>query len=212
MGKLLLELDQAVVRGEGENVFGPISLRIHTRERIWLDGFSPKQMVNLEKLLSGARSPVKGRLIEPQRIQVQGDGLMMERLDFRESISDYLDAPGTPDMVRMEDRRRSVRVLVDRLGLSPRDLRNPVRLLGEEIKIKYLVLRLLLSRAEVLLWSWVITQADPASTKQLQLHWKEFRGAILAAGSREDLPGPPTSVLRYDSAQDIVLEEKFQTP
>ena len=201
MGKLILELDQAVARGEGGRSLGAISLRLHARDRVWLEGFSAEQSAMLEQLVAGIHSPVKGRIIEPQRIHVQGDGLMRSRMDFRESISEFLDAPSTPAMVRLQERRRSVRVVADRLGLSPRQMRNPVRLMGEEIKIKYIVLRLLLSRAELLIFSNILEEADPLSLEQLRHHWEEFPGAIIASGSRDKLPGEPNLVVNACSLQ-----------
>ena len=201
--RLLVELDAVLGREKSGFELGPISWRIFKGERAFLKGFDSDSLSALENLLGGLRQPVSGVIVEPKPVQFISDRLILKNTDLRHTIGEYLASPAAPDMVWLDGRKRSARVIIDRLGLSPRDLRQPLRHSSDLLRIKFVAIRLLLTRADILLISDLITQADPPTMHLLQNHWADFPGAMLAAASQ--FPGPyTTEVIAHEGGVQVV--------
>ena len=197
----LLELEDVIMQGENDLSVGPISLKLFPRGRVWLEGFEADQVAAIESLLAGQKKHIAGRLLEAKPVQFLSDQIIRQRYDFHQSISDFLESHAAPSQVWLEGRKRSVRVLVDRLGLTPKDMRSPVHLSSGPVQDKFIALRLLLSRADILLISSFLHKLDTSVKTMLASHWGDFPGVIIAACDDTDLPGVPDMHRVYENGQ-----------
>ena len=186
----MLSLRRITFRTEADEEVGPIDVELPWAGRIWVDCPSDSCFAAFAAILTGLRKPLQGYLEEISPVVVQSDSHLKETLSPQQTIADYLDSPDAPEFVWLEGRRRSLRVLVDQLGLMPDTLRLPLKHQPPEVFTKYWALRFLISRADLLIGREIFALDDPAIQTALRRRWADSPGAVLAATARERLPGP----------------------
>lgn len=202
--KPLLILREVVVTDDEGRELGPLSCVIHRGERLWLEGADAPRIRALEAVLTGRLKPSSGSLEELQVVVTQSDGRLRASIPRSRSINDFLHSPDCPEFIRLEGRRRSIRVLLDRLELTPGSLRRPLKMQPPEIVEKYLALRFITSQADLLVGGDIYSSRDPAIRHALRSRWGDHPGAVLAATSRAGLPGRPDSRLGITPGGELI--------
>ncbi len=192
----LLTLHEVLLPLQGGGTWGPIDWILREKARVWIEGATEEQADVLTGLFSGKIKPAGGYMEELRTVVFQSDGLLRETLPPNRTIGEFIASPDAPAFIWLEGRRRSFRVLVDRLGLAPNNLRRPIKLESAEVVLKYLALRFLVSRADVLMGRELFATKDEQVREVLRLAWKDFPGALVAPVSAENLPGDPDCHIR----------------
>ena len=190
-GKPLLIFRDAFIRTpEGEEM-GPIRWMLHRGERVCVECGLPGGFDALAAVLMGQARPYAGSVEELEPVVAQSDARLRETLNLNRSIQDLLQNPETPDFVWLEGRRRSLGVLMDRLDLVSSRLRLPLKMEPPEVVGRFVALRFILSRADLLIGREVFAAADAAVRSALRARWNDFPGAVVAGVVPDDLPGKP---------------------
>ncbi|MCZ6729997.1 MAG: hypothetical protein O7C61_09850 [SAR324 cluster bacterium] len=187
----LLVFHEVEVSHAGQVVMGPVDWTIHRSERIWLECGNTNQYEGFVELISGRRKPSAGYIEELGGVTVQSDRWIRESINLNQSIQDYLHSTDAPEFVWMENRRRSINVLLDRIGLTPDKFRRPLKLQPGEVLDKFWVVRFLVSKADLLIGRDIFMLADPLVRGALRVRWSDIPGAVIAAGEYAGLPGTP---------------------
>lgn len=202
----LLSFHDVIVRGPEGLQVGPITWEIARPGRIWLECEHPRLLELLVGLLTGEKQPAAGRMRESGGITVQTDAHLKSALNPNRTIADFLHSPEAPEYVWIEQRRRSVGVLLERLGLSPQHLRRPLKMASEAVTLKYLALRFLTSRADLLIGGEIFRTADPLIQAGFRMRWADIASVVIVAAPRELLPGAVTHHARLDAAGHFRIE------
>ena len=179
--------------GAGGSI-GPVNWRIGRGQRIQLEVADDAQFAALVELFSGRGYPGSGYLEELRSVRVQSDKHLRKSLILNRSITDYLNMPAIPEFVWLENRRRSVRVLLDKLGLVSRQFRLPLKFQAAEVIDKFVAFRFVMSPADLLVGGWVFSAADPAIAAVLKMRWGDFPGTVIACVPPSGLPGRADAV------------------
>ncbi len=203
--RVLYELRGVVAAAPGGGRLGPLDWVVVRGRRVGVSCAAPAQWQGLCDLLTGRRAPLSGRLEERETVTVQTDANLQEMLNLNQSISDYLNSTDAPEYVWLENRRRSLWVLIDLLGISPAMTRRPVKMESPALQRKYWALRFMVSRAELLLGREVFAIGDPAVQKALRSRWSDFPGALIACRGEGPLPGQTDAELTIDGEGGAAL-------
>jgi len=203
----LLSLLHVVVRTPAREEVGPITWEIGRPSRTWLEVALPGHLEALVGLLSGRLQPVRGQMREHRTVHIQTDAHLRAALRPGHTIDEFLHSPDAPEHVWLEGRRRSLGVLLDRLGFSPHHFRRALRLQPPEVFERYLALRFIVSRAELLIGAELWNSPDPLVRAALAQRWLDFPGAVVVAAPRGALPGPVQFHARLDATGGFSLEE-----
>ena len=185
---------------------GPIDWTIHRTQRIWLETGAQAEFHALSELLSGRVRPVEGYLEELGRVRAQSDYHLRSSLSLNRSISDYLNSSDAPEFVWLENRRRSVQVLLDRLGLMAKQMRLPLKFQSEEAVAKFSAFRFITSRADLLIGSEIFRGTDLQVERVLRARWADFPGVVIACSEFSRLPGPVDAHVKIGSGGEFSSE------
>ena len=187
----LLTLHEVVIRDAGGAEIGPIDWSIHLGERVWVDFADELQYSLLATLLSGRAKPASGYIEELKPVRVQSDLLLRQSINLNRSISEYLHSSDAPEFVWLDNRKRSVQVLLDRLGLTANRFRMPLKFQPPDVIEKFVAFRFVISRADLLIGCDLFAVRDSNITEVLKMRWADFPGVVIAGTAREKLPGVP---------------------
>ncbi len=187
---LLTFHDLTVRTAEGLNI-GPINWTVHRAQRIWMECGDEGMFAAFAEVLAGLKRPASGYLEELGTVTVQSDFRLRESLKLNQSIEQYLHSSDAPEFVWLENRRRSLNVLLDRIGLTPNRLRLPLKLQPVEVFNKFWALRFLVSRADLLIGRELFALPDPQIRESLRMRWGDFHGTLLAVAAHDELAGEP---------------------
>ncbi len=187
--KPLLTFRDAVIPTAGGSKLGPIQWVLQRGERVCVESALPGAFEALAAVLMGQARPSAGFVEELETVVTQSDAHLRETLDLNRSIQDLLQKPEFPPFVWLEGRRRSLGVLMDRLALAPNRLRMPLKMEPPEVVDRFVALRFILSRADLLIGREVFACPDEPVRKALRARWDEFPGAVVAGGDPGSLPG-----------------------
>lgn len=190
-GRPLLTFRDAVCRTAGGKEVGPISWVLHPGERVCVESALPGGFEALADLLTGQAKPRAGFVEELQPVVTQSDTRLREELNLNRSVQELLQNPEIPQFVWLEGRRRSLGVLMDRLALAPNRLRLPLKLQPPEVVARYVALRFILSRADLLVGAEVFASPDEPVREALRARWADFPGAVVAGVAAASMPGKP---------------------
>lgn len=187
----LLTFHEVVVETDTGGRIGPIAWTLHRAQRVWLETGNESQFVAFSELLSGRARPVEGYIEELNPVRAQSDYRLRESIVLNRSITDYLNTSDVPEHVWLENRRRSVQVLLDRLGLSANHFRLPLKFQSDEVMEKFAAFRFVVSGADLLVGGRIFDCADLKIRKVLKMRWSDFPGSVIACTQFADLPGEP---------------------
>ncbi len=202
----LLSFRQAVFSGGDGLEIGPMDWYLERGTRVRVEGAHPAATHALFSALAGRLPPLRGAVSEWSEVVVQGDFLLREQLDGGRTIRDYLDGPDVPAYVWLENRRRAIGVLLDKLGLGPQFSRRPLKFQPDEVVEKFLAFRFLTSRADLLLGREVFQRQDPEIRNALRARLADFPGTVVAAGAASDLPFRVDRVVGMDASGAFSLD------
>lgn len=205
MRRILYTLRDVVIPVQGSPPLGPIQWSVPLGCRVGVSFPSPAHWAALTDLLTGRIRPQSGTLEEIGQVLVQTDGNLKESLDLNRSIADYLHSADAPEFVWLENRRRVLWVLVDRLGILPSMTRKPLKLETPAVRDKFWALRFMLSRAQLLIGNEIFQLADDRIRESLGMRWADFPGALIAAEGPRGPPGALTGRVRMESDGRFVL-------
>ena len=162
-------------------------------------------------LLSGLRRPIGGYLEEIRVAVVQWDHLLSESVDRNLTINEFLESPDAPQFVWLDQRRRSLGVLVDKLGLTAREKKLALKFLSEESIRKFIALRIMLSRADILLVDESLLTEDDRVSEAFLSRWNDLNATVICrvregrfqgAFDRELrlAPGESSGIFRLDNS------------
>lgn len=187
----LLTLHNVVIESKAHPRIGPINWTINRAQRIWLETENEAQFLALGELLSGRLRPMEGYVEELHRVHVQSDYRLREAAILNRSITDYLNSSDVPEQIWLDNRHRSVRVLLDRLGLYANHTRRPLKFQSAEVVEKFAAFRFIVSRADLLIGNHIFAGEDAEIEKVLRMRWSDFPGAVIACAALDRLPGAP---------------------
>lgn len=187
----LLTLHDVVIESDAHLRIGPINWTINRAQRIWLETEDEAQFLAIGDLLSGRLRPMEGYVEELHRVRVQSDYRLRGTAILNRSITDYLNSSDVPEQVWLENRRRSVRVLLDRLGLYANHSRLPLKFQSAEVMEKFAAFRFIISRADLLIGNQIFGGEDAEIEQVLRMRWLDFPGAVIACAELDRLPGAP---------------------
>ena len=187
----LLTLHNVVIESAGHPRIGPINWTINRAQRIWLETEDEAQFLAIGELLGGRLQPSEGYVEELNRVRVQSDYRLRKAAALNRSIADYLNSSDVPEQIWLENRHRSVRVLLDRLGLYANHSRLPLKFQSAEVLEKFAAFRFVVSRADLLIGNQIFSGEDAEIKQVLQMRWSDFPGAVIACAALDRLPGPP---------------------
>ncbi len=187
----LLTFHDLVIRtAEGLSI-GPINWSVHRAQRIWMECADEGMFAAFAEVLAGLVAPASGFVEELGTVTVQSDFRLRETLKLNQSVQEYLHSNDAPEFVWLENRRRSLSVLLDRIGLTPDTLRLPLKFQPAEVLDKFWALRFLVSRADLLIGRELFALPDPQIRESLRLRWGDFPGTLLAVAAHDELAGEP---------------------
>lgn len=198
--RTLYHLREVAVPVPGGGRLGPIDWVLPRGKRFSVVCEEDAHWEVLSELLTGKILDFTGSLEEIETVTVQTDANLWESMDLNQSIRDFLHSPDAPDYVRLENRRHALWVLIDRLGLTARDTRRPLKLESEAVRIKYWALRFMVSRAELLLGRSVFASEDPEIREAIAARWSDFPGTLVIKDEGRPLPGPVDGQVVIDRA------------
>ncbi|MBI3991772.1 MAG: hypothetical protein HY342_00750 [Candidatus Lambdaproteobacteria bacterium] len=210
--QVLLSLRDVVLQDAGGARTEPFSLDIHEAERLHMQCARDGWRDRLVQVVSGQTKPAQGSLLEVVPVLVQSDANLRATLDLNRSLADYLHSEDAPEFVWLEQRRRSLQVLVDLLGIAPADTRRPLKLQSAQTVTRYWVLRFLLSRAQLLIGSEIFRLDDAQIRAAMARRWPDLPGAVLVCAPREALPGPVDTTLHLDADGTARIERQDAAP
>jgi hypothetical protein len=196
--RLLLGLHGVMFRTAERLEVGPIHLQVHRGEKILLRCDSEAIYAALLEVLSGRQQPIAGRLDELEPVRVQTDRHLRESITLNRTIRELLEEGGLPDTIWVGQRRRSLFGVIDRLGLSPRNFRLPIKMESAAVIEKFWALRFIASRADLLVGREIFALEDSAIRELLCQCWGDLSAAVIYAGPPERIPGPPDTVLTLE--------------
>ncbi len=177
---------------------GPITWTLARGRRFGVRCAEPGQWETLLLLLTRQVQLRSGVMEEVAPVIVQTDRHLREGQDLNQTIGDFLHSPDTPETVWLNGRRRSVGVLVDILGISPRDTRRAVKLDAPRLPDKLWALRFALSEAGLLLGREVFALPDAEIREGLRQRWPDWPGTVVAAEGGAPLPGEVDAWVAFD--------------
>ena len=187
----LLTFHDLIIRtAEGLSI-GPINWSLHRAQRIWMECADERMFAAFAEVLAGVNRPASGYIEELSTITVQSDFRLRQALKLNQSIQEYLHSTDAPEFVWLENRRRSLNVLLDKIGLTPDRFRLPLKLQPAEVFDKFWALRFLVSKADLLIGRELFALPDPQIRESLRLRWGDFPGTLLAVAAQDELAGEP---------------------
>ncbi len=205
-GQRLLGLHGVRYRTRERREVGPIHLEICRGDRILLRCGLDADYDGLLDLLTGQVLPIGGFMDEMRPVVVQTDRRLRELLNPNRTFHELLSAGDLPDYLWLEQRRRSLFVVLGRLGLSPETFHRPLKMEGEEVLDKVWALRFVASRADLLIGREIFRLRDEAVWRVMLQRWDDFPGALLYAGPPERIPGRPTITLTVEDSGAVRVE------
>ncbi len=185
---------------------GPIHLEIHRGDRILLRCDSEADYDGLLDLITGQVLPSGGFMDEMRPVVIQTDRRLRELLNPNRTVHELLSAGGLPDYLWLEQRRRSLSVVLSRLGLSSEHFHRPLKMEAEGVLDKMWALRFVASRADLLIGREIFRLRDEAVWRVMRQRWEDFPGAVLYAGTPECMPGRPTVTLTVEDSGEVRVE------
>ena len=177
----LLTLTSAVFVPLRGRRLGPISCQVPPKARLGVSTPLPGQWETLCEALSGRLAPRQGSLTEPERVVVQTDRRIWEMMTPERTLKDSLDAPDAPTHVWLENRRRSIEVLLGYLDLLGQRSRTPFGLLSPAFQHRVWAFRFLVSRARLLLARDLVAVEDPLVRKAFALRQADLPGTLVVS-------------------------------
>lgn len=196
--------------GESRRI-GPIDWTLSRSQRIWLETSAEAQFHALAELLSGRLRPFEGYVEEFKPLRSQSDYQIRSSLILNRSITDYLNSSDAPSFVWLENRRRSVEVLLDRLGLTAQHRRSPLKFQTEEVVAKFVAFRFVTSRADLLIGSEIFRGTDKEVGKVLEMRWADFPGVVVGCADLSRLPGPVHSHVTIGIGGEFSVESASES-
>ena len=203
---LMMALHGVTFRSADRQTIGPIHLELFRRQRMLVRCESELAYTALVDLLTGQELPLTGRVVELERVAVQTDRRLRDLLSPNKSIQELLREAPLPDTIWIGARRRSIQVVMDRLGLSPHHFRKPLKLESEEVRHRFWALRFVSSNADLLIGREIFQLPDEPIRRVLKERWGDFPGIILCGASADLCPGPTNSLLAIDAGGTVQVE------
>ncbi len=179
---------------------GPVDWEIQKGDRIALDCQFPDAYLALVDIVSGQNEPLEGYLEEFERVVIQTDSRLKEIISPNQTVHEALHSTALPESLWLKQKRRSLWVAVDRLGLTPRHFHLPLKLEPPEIAEKLLALRFIASRAHLLIGREIFMSGLPEVRGLMAQRWNDFPGAVVCAAPENFLPGPANVSAVLDAA------------
>ena len=173
-------------------ILGPVNWDIEKGDRIALECRIPEAYRVLVDVISAQLEPLEGYIEELERVVIQTDTRLKEVLSLNQTAHDILNSGVFPDSLWLENKRRSLWVVIDRLGLTPRNFHLPIKLEPPEIAEKVWALHFIASRADLLIGREIFMTGIPEIRTVLKQRWGDFTGTVICAAPDKDLPGPVT--------------------
>ncbi|MDH4224018.1 MAG: hypothetical protein OEW12_00010 [Deltaproteobacteria bacterium] len=170
----------------GERI-GPIQWTIGKGDRIWLEA-SPEGYEGIVRVLAGQWERTDGFFAETRPVVIQSDLLLEEKRDGNRTMEEVLHSNLLPELIRLEDGRKPLAVVMDRLGIIPAHQRLPVRFYPPEVRDKFSALFFVASSADLLLGQRVFLTRDPAIRRVLAQRLAVFSGAVVMAVGPDHQP------------------------
>ena len=168
---------------------GPIDWDMEKARRVAVSCADPEHWDALMDFLTGLLPPISGDVAEKEPLIVQTDRNLLEKMNLNRPFSDFLNAPETPKTLWLDHRVRSTGILLERLGLSPKNIRRDVILESETVRDKFWALRFMLSQADLLMGRDVFQIGDPLVRDCLRMWWGGFQGVLIGCENGGALPG-----------------------
>jgi hypothetical protein len=199
--RTLYDLREVTLELEDRSQVGPISWLLLRGVRVRVRCAYEAQWEAFAALLSGQQAPASGAVEEVVPVTVQTDARLRATMSMNQSLDDYLHSGNLPELIWLEGRRHSLRVLVDVLGITTRMARHPLKFCNPETVDKAWALRFLLSRADLLIARDLLRVRDPDVRTALRRSWGDLPGTLVACESEppEPLPGPAQGWVRIDA-------------
>lgn len=206
----LFQVREAVLALPDGGQLGPFDLDLTQDRRIGVSCAHPSHWDALLAFFTGQTHPVSGVLSEMEPVIVQSDRRLWEIINVNRPVLDYLHSPDIPATVWLEQRRRSVGYLMERMEIWPAMTRRAIKLEPEALHLKFWALRFMLSRAPLLLGSEIFQMEDPAVLDSFRMWWDDFRGSLIACEDGGALPGKVDTKIR--TAADGAITVTQVTP
>ena len=158
---------------------GPIHMTLMENRRYGVRAANPVLWNTLVDALTGQGMRVQGQLIEPRPLRAQTDTRLWEMMRPNDTLQNWLKGPEAPLHVWLGQRRRSIGVLVDQLGLGAQQSRTPIKLMGDVVRNRIWCLRFIVSQADLLIGRDIFALEDETIRAALHRRWEDFPGTLL---------------------------------
>ena len=204
--KTLMTVRELMIPVEGGANLGPITWEMKWNSRVQAQFHSSAQWEGFLGVLSGEVNPRGGSFEEINPIRAQSDRYLLNTLDLNQTIGEFLELPNTPEFVWLKNRRRSLGVLLNTLGITPDLTRRSLKFLDKPVQDKFWVLKFLVSRAELLMGNEIFLLEDPEIQRAFHLRWSDFPGILICGAPEKTLHGPIDTKIFFDSNGKFRLE------
>lgn len=182
-----------------ERTSPPLDWTVHRGERIHVADAAPAYWAALTAVLTARMPPAAGHLEELEPVIVQSDAHLRDTAEPEQTLHALLEVPGTPGHVWLGGRRRTVGVLLERLGLTADVARRPLKALTPRQWQRAWTARFLLSGAHLLVVRDLLAVDDPAVRNVLAQAWPGLAAAVVAGAPASRLPGAVDTVAAFDA-------------
>lgn len=196
IGLRLYRLRGVMIPLPDEGQLGPIDWDVGGDRRVAVSCADPEHWNALMDFLTGLLPPISGEVIERESLIVQTDRNLRENMKLNRPLTDFLNSPDAPNTLWLDHRVRSIRILLERLELDPKNLRRDIILESETVRDKFLAFRFMVSHADLLIGREIFQIEDPLVKDCLQMWWKGFQGVLIGCQDGGALPGAVDATLR----------------
>lgn len=204
--KVLLSLHDVRLVNAAAAETDPINLTIRQAERIQVICGDAGWREDLWAVLSGTRKPKHGVIEELNPVTVQSDRNLKDSMNLNRTLGAYLESPDAPLHVWLDQRRREIWVLVNLLGITPSDMRRPLKFESKATIERYLALRFLISGADLLLGDEIYKLDDMHIKAAFRRRWGDLPGAVIITAPPEYLPGQVDTTVHIGLDGSVAIE------
>jgi hypothetical protein len=179
-----------------EGQLGPIDWDVGEERRVAVSCAVAEHWDVMMDFLTGLLPPNSGEVIERDSLIVQTDRNLLDNMKLNLPITDFLNSPDAPKTLWLDQRVRSIGILLEKLEITPQNIRRDIKLESETVRDKFLALRFMLSHADLLIGREIFQIEDPLVRDCLRLWWDGFQGVLIGCQDGEVLPGAVDTRIR----------------
>lgn len=189
VGLRLYRLREVMIPLPDGGRLGPIDWDVEKDKRVGVSCADAEHWDALMDFLTGLLPPISGEVDEREALVVQTDRNLLKNMKLTHPITDFLNAPDAPKTLWLDHRVRSTGLLLERLELTPKNIRQDIQLVSATVRDKFWALRFMLSHADLLMGREVFQIEDPPVRECLRMWWSDFQGVLIACEDVGTLPG-----------------------